>query len=102
MLRHLSGTRNGYRQMLAKTEGPESVAQLADYSVVALRETAKGVINAAAIAAAPNVVALMWGAVDLVASLGGTPSRRPGRAYSHVPGIRRNRKLGWQGHPCPE
>ncbi|MBT2551743.1 CoA ester lyase [Arthrobacter sp. ISL-5] len=70
--------------MLAKTEDPESLAQLADYSVVALCETAKGIINAAAIAAAPNVVALMWGAEDMIASLGGTSSRQPDGRYRDV------------------
>ncbi|WP_437774005.1 HpcH/HpaI aldolase/citrate lyase family protein [Arthrobacter sp. KNU40] len=70
--------------MLAKAEEPESLAQLADYSVVALCETAKGIINAPAIAAAPNVVGLMWGAEDMVASLGGTSSRRSDRRYRDV------------------
>jgi citrate lyase subunit beta/citryl-CoA lyase len=70
--------------MLAKTEDPESLAHLADYAVVALCETANGIINAPAIAAAPNVVALMWGAEDLVASLGGTSSRRPDGHYRDV------------------
>jgi citrate lyase subunit beta/citryl-CoA lyase len=70
--------------MLAKTEEPESLARLSDYCVVALCETAKGIINAAAIAAAPNVVALMWGAEDMVASLGGTSSRRPDGQYRDV------------------
>ncbi|WP_309080229.1 CoA ester lyase [Zhihengliuella sp.] len=61
--------------MLAKTEAPEQVRALADYRVVALCETALGVVNAPALAAEANVVALMWGAEDLVASLGGTASR---------------------------
>lgn len=58
--------------------------RLADYSVVALCETAQGILNAAAIAAAPNVVALMWGAEDMVASLGGTSSRRSNGQYRDV------------------
>ncbi|MEV7132153.1 CoA ester lyase [Arthrobacter sp. NPDC093128] len=82
-LRALGQTRYRYL-MLAKTEEPESLARLADYSVVALCETTKGVINAAAIAAAPNVVALMWGAEDMVASLGGTSSRRPDGQYRDI------------------
>jgi len=61
--------------MLAKTEAPDQVRALAGYRVIALIETALGVVNAAAIAAEENVVALMWGAEDLVASLGGTASR---------------------------
>lgn len=58
--------------MLAKATSARS---LADYDVIALCETAAGVLAAPALAAAPNVVALMWGAEDLVASLGGTASR---------------------------
>jgi citrate lyase subunit beta/citryl-CoA lyase len=82
-LRALQQTRYKY-VMLAKTEEPESLALLADYSVIALCETAKGVINAAGIATAPNVVALMWGAEDMIASLGGTSSRRPDGRYRDV------------------
>jgi citrate lyase subunit beta / citryl-CoA lyase len=48
---------------------------LADFDVIALCETAAGVLAAPALAAAPHVVALMWGAEDLVASLGGSSSR---------------------------
>jgi len=70
--------------MLAKTDHPEPLQRLANYSVVALCETAKGVINAASIALAPNVVALMWGAEDLVASLGGSSSRRPDGQYREI------------------
>ncbi|GAA3700664.1 CoA ester lyase [Zhihengliuella alba] len=75
--------------MLAKSEGPEQVRALADYRVIALCETALGVVNAPAIAAEPNVVALMWGAEDLIASLGGTASRHDAAtglgAYRSVP-----------------
>ncbi|GHD07611.1 HpcH/HpaI aldolase/citrate lyase family protein [Zhihengliuella salsuginis] len=68
--------------MLAKTETPEQVRELAGYRVIALIETALGVVNAAAIATEENVVALMWGAEDLISSLGGTSSRRPVRGES--------------------
>ncbi len=61
--------------MLAKAEDPGQLRELAGFEVIALCETAAGVLNAAAIAAEPNVVALMWGAEDLIASLGGTSSR---------------------------
>jgi len=70
--------------MLAKTASAAEVRELAEYDVVALVETAAGVVNAAAIAAVPNVVALMWGADDLVASLGGTSSRFPDGRYRDV------------------
>nr|WP_231366166.1 CoA ester lyase [Zhihengliuella flava] len=82
--------RTPYRTvMLAKTEAPGEAGALAGYSVIALIETAAGVVNAPAIAAEPNVVALMWGAEDLIASLGGTASRYDAAtglgAYRSVP-----------------
>ena len=70
--------------MLAKTTSADDLAALPDHEVVALVETAAGVLHVAEIAAAPNVVALMWGAEDLVASLGGTSSRRPDGTYRDV------------------
>lgn len=70
--------------MLAKTESAAQVAELAGYSVVALCETALGVLNSAQIAASPHVVALMWGAEDLVASLGGSSSRHDTGGYRDV------------------
>lgn len=68
--------RSSYRSlMVAKATDPESVAALADYDVVVLCESAAGILAAPALAQLPHVVALMWGAEDLVASLGGTSSR---------------------------
>jgi citrate lyase subunit beta/citryl-CoA lyase len=52
--------------------------------VIALCETARGVIEAAHIAAAASTVALMWGAEDLVASLGGRSSRTKSGDYRTV------------------
>ena len=63
------------RVMLAKTENARQLATIADLSVVALCETPLGVLNAAEIAAAPNTIALMWGAEDLIAAIGGRTSR---------------------------
>jgi citrate lyase subunit beta/citryl-CoA lyase len=78
-------TETPYRTvMLAKTASADDVRPLARYDVIALVETAAGVLEAAAIAAEPNVVALMWGAEDLVASLGGTSSRFPDGRYRDV------------------
>lgn len=86
--------RTGYHTvMLAKTEHPSQLAALAGYDVVALIETAAGVLNAAAIAAEANVVGLMWGAEDLVASLGGTSSRFPDGRYRNVAGQARSTVL---------
>ena len=77
--------RTPYRTlMLAKTSSADDVRPLEGYEVVALIETASGVVNVASIAAEPNVVGLMWGAEDLVASLGGTSSRGPSGAYRDV------------------
>jgi citrate lyase subunit beta/citryl-CoA lyase len=82
-LEALAGT--AYRTvMLAKTETPEQVAALSGYAVVGLVETARGVLAVDRIAAAPGLVGLMWGAEDLVASLGGTSSRRPDGGYRDV------------------
>ncbi len=68
--------RSPYRTiMVAKAADPDAIAALADYSVVVLCESAAGILAAPALAQLPNVVALMWGAEDLVASLGGTSSR---------------------------
>lgn len=78
----------GYRLlMLPKAERAEEAAVLAAESgcaIVALVETAAGVLEAEALAAEPMVVALMWGAEDLVASLGGTSSRGPDGRYRDV------------------
>ena len=62
--------------MLAKTESAADVAAVGNgLRVVALCETARGVLSAGDIASHTSTVALMWGAEDLVASLGGTSSR---------------------------
>ena len=76
----------GYRRiMLAKTETGAQLAALGDdWQVVALCETARGIVNAAEIAAAPNVIALMWGAEDLIASMRGRTSRYPDGRYRDV------------------
>lgn len=54
------------------------------FDVVALCETAAGVLAAPELARRPEVVALMWGAEDLVASLGGTSSRHWEGRYRDV------------------
>jgi citrate lyase subunit beta/citryl-CoA lyase len=79
--------------MLAKTESPDDVNALGPRSVIALCETARGVIEAATIAAARSTVALMWGAEDLVASLGGRSSRNEGGIYRDVALHARSRVL---------
>ncbi len=62
------------RVMPAKCEDPDALAQLADAlpeaSFIALIESAKGVANAFAIARAPRVRRLAFGALDYCADLG--------------------------------
>lgn len=70
--------------MLAKASGARDLERLGDYDVIALCETAAGIVNAPAIAALHSVVGLMWGAEDLVASLGGSSSRHPDGRYREV------------------
>ncbi len=70
--------------MLAKAENAAQLKALEGYRVIALCETAAGIVNAASIAAEPNVVALMWGAEDLLASLGGLSSRNNDGGYRAV------------------
>ena len=76
----------GYRLiMLAKTETRAQLDGLGgDWRIVALCETPLGVVNAAEIAAAPNVTAVMWGAEDLIASMRGRTSRFPDGRYRDV------------------
>ncbi|WP_173922129.1 CoA ester lyase [Agromyces sp. Marseille-P2726] len=79
--------------MLAKCEGTADLVGLEDYEVIALCETARGVLAAPEIAALPNVSALMWGAEDLVVSLGGSSSRHPDGRYRDVAVHARSRVL---------
>lgn len=86
--------RTAYRTvMLPKSESGQDPAALAGYEVLALCETAMGIANAAQIAGAENVVALMWGAEDLLASLGGTSSRTEDGGYREVARFARSQVL---------
>jgi len=67
--------------MLAKTESRAHVNALAGRGVIALCETAKGVLESTSIAAAESTIALMWGAEDLLVSLGGRSSRHVSGHY---------------------
>ncbi|MGI3784132.1 MAG: HpcH/HpaI aldolase/citrate lyase family protein [Janthinobacterium lividum] len=80
------------RVMLAKAESPATVAAI-PAEVVALVETPLGVVRADELAAVDNVVALMWGADDLVAGLGGTASHRADGSYRDVAVYARSRSL---------
>ncbi len=79
--------------MVPKAEDPGALADLVRYRVIALCETAAGILAAPRIAEIRNVVGLMWGAEDLVASLGGTSSRHSGGGYRDVALHARSRVL---------
>lgn len=83
------------RVMLAKTESAAQLDALrsAGFDVIALCETAAGVENAAEIARHPAVAALMWGAEDLVVSMGGRSSRSAGGTYRDAARYARSRVL---------
>jgi citrate lyase subunit beta/citryl-CoA lyase len=86
--------RSDYRTvMLAKTEGAHQLGALAEFEVIALCETPAGVENAAAIATVPHVVAMMWGAEDLVGAIGGRSSRHADGTYRDVARYARSRVL---------
>jgi citrate lyase subunit beta/citryl-CoA lyase len=70
--------------MLAKADSTVDFSLLASAVVIALCETAAGIVDAGRVAAQPAVAALMWGAEDLVASMGGTASRAPDGRYRAV------------------
>jgi len=80
--------------MVAKAEDPAVLDAFDErFSLITLCETARGVAAADRLAAHDRVVALMWGAEDLVASLGGTSSRHPSGRYRDVARYARSRVL---------
>lgn len=87
--------RTRYRTVLiAKAESAISLSDVPrSYELMALLETARGVQAAPEIAALDNVTALMWGAEDLVASIGGTSSRHSNGEYRAVARHSRSRVL---------
>jgi citrate lyase subunit beta/citryl-CoA lyase len=70
--------------MLAKTEDPQQVRDLAPLDVVVLIETPLGALAVTDLARMENAVALMWGAEDLFAVTGGTANRYPDGSYREV------------------
>ncbi|MFY1599613.1 HpcH/HpaI aldolase/citrate lyase family protein [Micromonospora sp. WMMD737] len=70
--------------MLAKTEGPEQISALAPRNVVVLIETPLAALRVTELARVDNAFALMWGAEDLFAVLGGTANRYPDGSYREV------------------
>ncbi|WP_236792054.1 CoA ester lyase [Amycolatopsis sp. GM8] len=80
------------RVMLAKAEHPRQVSAI-DAGVIPLVETPSGVEQAGALAEEGNVIAMMWGADDLVAGLGGTSSRHGDGTYRDIARYARSRVL---------
>ncbi|MEJ6013714.1 CoA ester lyase [Corynebacterium sp. H127] len=81
--------RSAFRQvMIPKAEGSADVsavtAVLNDAQLIALIETPLGVLRADEVAACDSVVAMFWGAEDLVAGLSGTSSRHADGTYRGV------------------
>ncbi|WP_313357632.1 CoA ester lyase [Microbacterium sp.] len=71
--------------MVAKSEDPAAFDAFgAEFGLIALCETARGVHRAGEIAAHQRTVGMMWGAEDLVASLGGMSSRFADGRYRDV------------------
>lgn len=70
--------------MLAKTETPEQVSSLAPLDVVVLIETPVGALCVVELARVANATAVMWGAEDLFAVLGGTANRHSDGSYRDV------------------
>lgn len=80
--------------MVAKSEDAGSLDVFDNtFSLLALCETARGVSNASEIAAHQRVVAMMWGAEDLVASLSGSSSRHADGSYREIARFARSRVL---------
>ena len=83
--------------MLAKAEAVEQVDRVARVvpgaRVVVLVETARGVLAVESLVAHEAVVGVMWGAEDLVASIGGTSSRDASGGYRDVARHARSRIL---------
>lgn len=77
--------RTGYDTvMLPKCEAPEQVEALAPLHVIVLVESPMGALAVTQTVSVDNAVAVMWGAEDLFAVLGGTANRYPDGTYREV------------------
>jgi citrate lyase subunit beta / citryl-CoA lyase len=70
--------------MLPKCEAVEHVSALAPLEVVVLVESPMGALAVTETVSVDNAVAVMWGAEDLFAVLGGTANRYPDGTYREV------------------
>lgn len=86
--------RSPYRTiMLAKAEHTSQLDGLEDFELVALCETAFGILNVREIASDPRIAAVMWGAEDLIASMEGRSSRKADGTYRDVARVSRAQVL---------
>jgi citrate lyase subunit beta/citryl-CoA lyase len=79
--------------MLPKAETEADLSDLDEFGVIALCESPLGVRNADVLASMGTVIALTWGAEDLVAGLGGSSSRFADGRYRSVALLARSRVL---------
>ncbi|OBI40438.1 citrate lyase subunit beta [Mycobacterium kyorinense] len=70
--------------MLPKCEAPEQVGALSPRDVIVLVESPLGALRVTENVRVDNAVAVMWGAEDLFAVLGGTNNRYPDGSYREV------------------
>jgi citrate lyase subunit beta/citryl-CoA lyase len=70
--------------MLPKCEAAEQVSVLTPFHVIVLVESPMGALAVTETVAVDNAVAVMWGAEDLFAVLGGTANRYPDGTYREV------------------
>jgi citrate lyase subunit beta/citryl-CoA lyase len=70
--------------MLPKCEAAEQVSALAPLHVIVLVESPMGALAVTKTVRADNAFAVMWGAEDLFAALGGTANRYPDGTYREV------------------
>jgi len=75
---------SGTTIMLPKVNRPQDLDGLGGLEVIAICETAAGVLHAAAIADHPSCTGILWGGEDLVADLGGRRSRSTSGLYHGV------------------
>src|SRR6202000_679673 len=70
--------------MLPKCEAVEQVSALAPLNVIVLVESPMGALAVTETVQVGNAIAVMWGAEDLFAVLGGTANRYPDGGYREV------------------
>lgn len=81
------------RVILSKVASASEVRELEDFDVIPLCETPQGFSEIGAIARCANTVALMWGAEDLAAAVGGFSSRLEDGRLRDVPRLVRAQVL---------